>query len=97
MIWLVILALGLAAGTIGGIVGFGSSIMLMPALMLAFGPQEAVPIMAIAAIMRPTLQTISRPKTETATATSTGGRFVMASKKRAANGQIIRKMCNLPY
>jgi uncharacterized protein len=51
MIWLAILALGLAAGTIGGIVGFGSSIMLMPALMLAFGPQEAVPIMAIAALM----------------------------------------------
>jgi uncharacterized protein len=51
MIWLAILALGLAAGTIGGIVGFGSSIMLMPALMLAFGPQEAVPVMAIAALM----------------------------------------------
>jgi uncharacterized membrane protein YfcA len=51
MIWLAILALGLAAGTVGGIVGFGSSIMLMPALMLAFGPQEAVPIMAIAALM----------------------------------------------
>jgi uncharacterized protein len=51
MIWLAILALGLAAGTLGGIVGFGSSIMLMPALMLAFGPQEAVPIMAIAALM----------------------------------------------
>jgi uncharacterized protein len=51
MIWLAILALGLAAGTIGGIVGFGSSIMLMPALMLAFGPQQAVPIMAIAALM----------------------------------------------
>jgi hypothetical protein len=51
MIWLAILALGLAAGTIGGIVGFGSSIMLMPALMLAFGPKEAVPIMAIAALL----------------------------------------------
>ena len=51
MMWLAILALGLAAGTIGGIVGFGSSIMLMPALMLAFGAQEAVPIMAIAALL----------------------------------------------
>src|SRR6185503_5691620 len=51
MIWLAILALGLAAGTVGGIVGFGASIMLMPALMLAFGPQEAVPIMAIAALL----------------------------------------------
>jgi hypothetical protein len=46
-----ILALGLAAGTISGIVGFGSSIMLMPVLVIAFGPLQAVPIMAIAAIM----------------------------------------------
>lgn len=51
MIWLAILTLGLAAGTLSGIVGFGASIMLMPILVLAFGPQEAVPIMAIAALM----------------------------------------------
>ena len=51
MIWLLLLALGLGAGTLSGIVGFGASIMLMPALMLAFGPQEAVPIMAIAALL----------------------------------------------
>jgi hypothetical protein len=46
-----VLILGLIAGTVGGIVGFGTSIMLMPALVLVFGPREAVPIMAIAAIM----------------------------------------------
>lgn len=46
-----VLALGLVAGTLGGMVGFGTSIMLMPALVLTFGPREAVPIMAIAAIM----------------------------------------------
>jgi uncharacterized membrane protein YfcA len=51
MVWLGVLALGLFAGTLSGIVGFGASIMLMPALMLAFGPLEAVPIMAIAALM----------------------------------------------
>jgi hypothetical protein len=51
MIWLAVLALGLIAGTLSGIVGFGASIMLMPALMLAFGPHEAVPIMAIAALL----------------------------------------------
>lgn len=39
------------AGTLSGIVGFGSSIMLMPALVIAFGPLQAVPIMAIAAIL----------------------------------------------
>jgi uncharacterized protein len=51
MIWIAILALGLVAGTLSGIVGFGASIMLMPVLMLAFGPQEAVPIMAICALL----------------------------------------------
>jgi len=51
MIWLAVLALGLGAGTLSGIVGFGASIMLMPVLMLVFGPLEAVPIMAIAALL----------------------------------------------
>lgn len=46
-----VLLLGFVAGTIGGVVGFGTSIMLMPALVLVFGPREAVPIMAIASIM----------------------------------------------
>ncbi len=46
-----VLFIGLIAGTLAGIVGFGSSIMLMPVLVLVFGPREAVPIMAIAAIM----------------------------------------------
>jgi len=48
---LFVLAVGLAAGTISGIVGFGSSIMLMPVLVIVFGPLHAVPIMAIAAIL----------------------------------------------
>jgi uncharacterized protein len=39
------------AGTLGGVVGFGTSILLMPALVLVFGPREAVPIMAIASIL----------------------------------------------
>ncbi len=51
MSWIVILALGLLAGTIGGVVGFGASILMMPALVLTFGPKESVPIMAIAALM----------------------------------------------
>jgi uncharacterized protein len=51
MMWLAVLGLGLVAGTLSGIVGFGASIMLMPALMLAFGPQEAVPMMAIAGLL----------------------------------------------
>jgi uncharacterized membrane protein YfcA len=49
--FLFVLAVGLAAGTISGIIGTGSSIMLVPVLVYAFGPKEAVPIMAVAAIM----------------------------------------------
>jgi uncharacterized membrane protein YfcA len=49
--YLLVLVLGLAAGTLGGVVGTGSSLVLMPALVILFGPREAVPIMAIAAIM----------------------------------------------
>ena len=46
-----VLVVGLVAGTVSGIVGFGSSIMLMPVLVIAYGPLKAVPIMAIAAVM----------------------------------------------
>ena len=46
-----VLVAGLFAGTLGGIVGTGSSLVLMPILVVMFGPRQAVPIMAIAAIM----------------------------------------------
>lgn len=49
--YIIVLALGLVAGVLSGIVGFGTSIMLMPALIISFGPREAVPIMAVAAII----------------------------------------------
>jgi len=49
--FLFVLVVGLAAGTISGIVGTGSSIMLMPVLVYQYGPQQAVPIMAVAAVM----------------------------------------------
>ncbi len=51
MAYALVLAVGLRAGTLGGIVGTGSSIVLMPVLVLAWGPQEAVPVMAIAAFL----------------------------------------------
>ncbi len=51
MEYLFVLATGLIAGTIGGIVGTGTSIMLVPVLVYAFGPKEAIPIMAVAAIL----------------------------------------------
>src|SRR6202140_1176017 len=49
--FLFVLAVGLVAGTISGIVGTGSSIMLMPFLVYQYGPKQAVPIMAVAAVM----------------------------------------------
>ena len=51
MNYIFVLAVGLVAGTISGIVGTGSSIMLLPVLVYEFGPKEAVPIMAVAAVM----------------------------------------------
>lgn len=51
MAWIGVLLLGLVAGTIGGVVGFGASILMLPALVLMFGAKESVPIMAIAGLM----------------------------------------------
>ena len=43
--------LALVAGTIGGLIGFGSTIILMPALVFAVGPLAAIPILTIAGLM----------------------------------------------
>jgi uncharacterized membrane protein YfcA len=46
-----VLLVGLCAGAVSGIIGTGSSIMLLPVLVIQYGPKQAVPIMAIAAVM----------------------------------------------
>jgi uncharacterized membrane protein YfcA len=46
-----VLLVGLAAGALSGIIGTGSSIILLPILVYQFGPKQAVPIMAVAAMM----------------------------------------------
>ncbi len=46
-----VLAVGLLAGAVSGVIGTGSSLMLLPVLVWAFGPKQAVPIMAVAAVM----------------------------------------------
>lgn len=51
MLWAVILALGLVAGVVGGVAGFGGSTILLPALVIGFGPKDAVPIMGIAGLL----------------------------------------------
>lgn len=48
---LLISTIGLLAGIVSGIVGTGSSIVLVPVLAHVYGPKEAVPIMAVAAVM----------------------------------------------
>jgi len=48
---LFVLVIGLAAGIISGIVGTGSSIMLMPVLVYQYGPKQAVPVMAVASVL----------------------------------------------
>lgn len=49
--YIFVLIVGVFAGMISGVVGTGSSIILLPVLVFTFGPLQAVPIMAVAAVM----------------------------------------------
>lgn len=51
MTYELILVVGLLAGALSGIIGTGSSIILMPILVFQFGPKQAVPIMAVSSVM----------------------------------------------
>ena len=44
-------SLGLAAGVLGGVIGFGTTIILMPALVYFYGPIQAIPIIALVAMV----------------------------------------------
>ena len=46
-----VLTVGLAAGALGGVIGTGSTIILLPILVYQYGSKQAVPIMAISALM----------------------------------------------
>ena len=46
-----IIVAALVAGALSGVIGTGSSIILLPILVYQFGPKDAVPVMAIAALM----------------------------------------------
>lgn len=48
---LLVLLLAVAAGTLAGVVGFGSAVILLPVCTLAFGPRATVPILTIAALL----------------------------------------------
>ena len=49
--YLLVLLVGFVAGTVSGVVGTGATIILLPVLVFAFGPREAIPIMAVVALM----------------------------------------------
>lgn len=49
--YLWVLTVGLFAGAVSGVIGTGSSVMLLPVLVHTFGPKEAVPVMAVAAVV----------------------------------------------
>jgi len=49
--FLLVLAVGLVAGCLSGVIGTGSSLMLLPVLTYQFGPKHAVPVMAVAAVI----------------------------------------------
>lgn len=51
MIYIALALIGIVSGMISGVVGTGSSIILLPILAYIFGAKLAVPIMAIASIM----------------------------------------------
>lgn len=51
MTMILVLLIGLGAGALAGIIGFGGTTILLPVLTLQFGPKAAVPIMAIASIL----------------------------------------------
>lgn len=51
MAFIVVFLLALGAGALGGLVGTGSSLVLLPVLVTIYGPRMAVPMMGIAAVM----------------------------------------------
>jgi len=48
---LLICSVGLVAGVLGGVIGFGTTILLMPPLVHFYGPMQTVPIIALVAIV----------------------------------------------
>ena len=51
LILLLLFAVALVAGVLSGLVGTGSSIILLPLLIALYGPRVSVPVMAIASVL----------------------------------------------
>jgi uncharacterized membrane protein YfcA len=50
-IYICVTVIAMFAGAVSGIVGTGSSLLLLPVMVSSFGPKAAIPIMAVAAII----------------------------------------------
>jgi uncharacterized protein len=50
-VFVVVFLVALGAGALGGLVGTGSSLIMLPVLVMLDGPQVAVPVMGIAAVL----------------------------------------------
>ena len=51
LILILLFAVALAAGMLSGLVGTGSSLILLPLLVVLYGPRVSVPVMAIASVL----------------------------------------------
>jgi uncharacterized membrane protein YfcA len=51
LFWIALPFIAIVAGTIGGVVGFGSAVILLPVCAYAFGAAQAVPILTVAALI----------------------------------------------
>ena len=49
--YLLMLSVGVVAGVVGGVLGTGSSMLLVPLLVWNFGPKQAVAVMAVASVV----------------------------------------------
>ncbi len=50
-LWLTVITTAIIAGTIGGVVGFGSGVLLLPVCAYVFGAREAVPLLTVASLL----------------------------------------------
>lgn len=51
LLWFLISLFGIVAGVLSGVLGFGSSVIMLPIIIYAFGTKAAVPIMAVSALL----------------------------------------------
>ncbi len=49
--WVSVVLTSIIAGTIGGTVGFGSGVLMLPVCVAAFGARDSVPLLTIASIL----------------------------------------------